>query len=631
MKRFVIPVLAQFIILSLLVMASSDSFAKNLKWEDFTKPYRLEFKVAPSRQVEVVIPEYILKEYKEVELIITSDGLGTRSYGIVLKGLLTINGASSWKGYTINGNNNSIDRALNTIMIATKNLKPGLNKLKFATKEMNLYSRQGYKITELRFNIPNIEEIQARYRKDTSPSASQVKKPAEKMMTVRKKEQLPVTPQKQVEPKPQVAQNQVVKKNPSTALNKQKAQVSEKNKASQKRREKDQPAGVKSLEASFSKKTRIYLQHGLQQLGHYRGQVDGTFGPGTRKSIKAYQKSQGKPTTGYLEKTDITTLVALGRVVYEKAEVERQFREKEAQRLAEEQAERKRKEAEAQRLAEEKAERERKEAEARRLAEEKAERERKEAETRRLALEAEERKRQEEESLRIAREEAEHKKRQADTHRKFEAQAKQKSKAEEARRIAEAEAQRKQQEEDSRRLAEQRATAQREAEKERQSLKLKLKEELKAELQDQLIIELEKKKRQEARHSAGSDSSIKFAGPSVTFSTLYAEVGCGSQDSATVQNEKFSRRYKDRIFVLTGQIIAVKESRVLMDFDDGSADIEIDLIPGQDNKALKQKIATVEFVMKKKGGCFSLFYGDRGIVNEVKGDKDLISHHRNNN
>jgi putative peptidoglycan binding protein len=44
------------------------------------------------------------------------------------------------------------------------------------------------------------------------------------------------------------------------------------------------------------------MQQTLLDKGHYRGKVDGVFGLRTRASIRAYQKAESLPVTGYLDK-----------------------------------------------------------------------------------------------------------------------------------------------------------------------------------------------------------------------------------------------------------------------------------------------------------------------------------------
>ena len=43
------------------------------------------------------------------------------------------------------------------------------------------------------------------------------------------------------------------------------------------------------------------LQRALAVLGLYRGDLDGVYGPGTAGAIDAWQRTQGRPTTGYLD------------------------------------------------------------------------------------------------------------------------------------------------------------------------------------------------------------------------------------------------------------------------------------------------------------------------------------------
>ena len=253
-----------------------------------------------------------------------------------------------------------------------------------------------------------------------------------------------------------------------------------------------------AFEASFNKKTRYYLQYALQQLGHYRGKVDGVFGPGTRKAIKKYQRNLGKPTIGYLTEDEVSTLIVLGKVVFEKEEIVRKHKKNEAQRLAEEKEERMRQEAKIQSLFKKTAERKRKEAEPRRIgdeegeqelkeaaepghqkaktqkiAEERVERKRKEAEasrnadeeTKKRLIEVAERWSQEHENHRIAVNKAEGKRKEAEARRIADKKTKQKLKeaAErkrieaEARRLAEKEAERERKQAEARRIADEEA------------------------------------------------------------------------------------------------------------------------------------------------------------------------------
>ena len=68
----------------------------------------------------------------------------------------------------------------------------------------------------------------------------------------------------------------------------------------------DWPRADKPL--SFENKKA--MQRKLNQLGFNVGGVDGVVGPGTRKGIRAWQKSRGLPADGYMEQTLFTRLMA---------------------------------------------------------------------------------------------------------------------------------------------------------------------------------------------------------------------------------------------------------------------------------------------------------------------------------
>ena len=69
---------------------------------------------------------------------------------------------------------------------------------------------------------------------------------------------------------------------------------------------KDWPRADKPL--SFENKKA--MQRKLNQLGFNVGGVDGIIGPGTRKGIRAWQKSRGFPADGYMEQTLFARLIA---------------------------------------------------------------------------------------------------------------------------------------------------------------------------------------------------------------------------------------------------------------------------------------------------------------------------------
>lgn len=46
----------------------------------------------------------------------------------------------------------------------------------------------------------------------------------------------------------------------------------------------------------------------LRQLGYYRGPIDGSFGPGSRRALARFQRDRGLRMTGYLDRYTIRAL-----------------------------------------------------------------------------------------------------------------------------------------------------------------------------------------------------------------------------------------------------------------------------------------------------------------------------------
>src|SRR6185312_906647 len=53
---------------------------------------------------------------------------------------------------------------------------------------------------------------------------------------------------------------------------------------------------------------RMAVQHQLSVLGFYRSNVDGDFGPGTRKAIKSFQRDNRLEATGYVTEETLALL-----------------------------------------------------------------------------------------------------------------------------------------------------------------------------------------------------------------------------------------------------------------------------------------------------------------------------------
>lgn len=65
------------------------------------------------------------------------------------------------------------------------------------------------------------------------------------------------------------------------------------------------------LEQSLSRSAKRLLQRSLRDLGHYKGLVDGIFGPQTREAITVFQKTRSEETTGVLTRRQLLDLRAL--------------------------------------------------------------------------------------------------------------------------------------------------------------------------------------------------------------------------------------------------------------------------------------------------------------------------------
>lgn len=62
------------------------------------------------------------------------------------------------------------------------------------------------------------------------------------------------------------------------------------------------------LEKSLSRSAKRAVQRELRNLGHYRGLVDGIFGPQTRTAISAYQSARDDTPTGVLSRRQLIDL-----------------------------------------------------------------------------------------------------------------------------------------------------------------------------------------------------------------------------------------------------------------------------------------------------------------------------------
>jgi peptidoglycan hydrolase-like protein with peptidoglycan-binding domain len=69
------------------------------------------------------------------------------------------------------------------------------------------------------------------------------------------------------------------------------------------------PAESRAAEAGLSSDERMDVQRAMQFFGTYSGKIDGSFGPGTRASMKAWQENNSYEDTGVLTTVQRTTLL----------------------------------------------------------------------------------------------------------------------------------------------------------------------------------------------------------------------------------------------------------------------------------------------------------------------------------
>ncbi|MDR0810564.1 MAG: peptidoglycan-binding protein [Gemmobacter sp.] len=72
----------------------------------------------------------------------------------------------------------------------------------------------------------------------------------------------------------------------------------------------ESPAEARAAEAGLTADERRAVQAALHWFGFYRSGIDGAFGPGTRKSMAAWQEANGREPTGVLTTMQRETLVA---------------------------------------------------------------------------------------------------------------------------------------------------------------------------------------------------------------------------------------------------------------------------------------------------------------------------------
>lgn len=159
----------------LLFAFSQKSLATIYEWNNFTKPFTKQLYVTGFIDVEVDLPDFIIKNYREIPLVLEHSGVGfATSYNVRISGTLTINEQDLSQRYRF-GYKGWTEEPIR-LLIKTKDLKTGLNKLHF--NRTSTYSwGSAYKIYKMYFDLPDIEKIGAISSKSATPSDIDRKKP----------------------------------------------------------------------------------------------------------------------------------------------------------------------------------------------------------------------------------------------------------------------------------------------------------------------------------------------------------------------------------------------------------------------------------------------------------------------
>ena len=131
--------------------------AKAYRWDDFSRPYKNKIRVSATVDVTVVLPASLLKENKELPLIIEHLGVGGERRDI-WRGMLLINNESIWKSRSF-GHGRYTEEPVQ-LKLKAGDFKPGLNTLHFSLQTSANVSFKWYTITALRFDLPGLAKHQ---------------------------------------------------------------------------------------------------------------------------------------------------------------------------------------------------------------------------------------------------------------------------------------------------------------------------------------------------------------------------------------------------------------------------------------------------------------------------------------
>jgi hypothetical protein len=164
--------LASTVSLLLQLTFLQNSQATIYEWNNFTKPFTKRLMVTGFITVEVELPDIIIKNYREIPLILEHSGVGfIQSSSARISGSLKINEQEQLQRYQF-GYKEYTEEPIR-LLIKTKDLKAGLNKFRFNRTSTFSWGTR-YIIYKMYFDLPDIEKIGAISSK--SPSEFDYKK-----------------------------------------------------------------------------------------------------------------------------------------------------------------------------------------------------------------------------------------------------------------------------------------------------------------------------------------------------------------------------------------------------------------------------------------------------------------------
>jgi uncharacterized caspase-like protein len=170
-----------FVLIVVSLLLCTEISAETFQWNDYSEPFKQEFRVSTAVDIMVNLPPALLEELKELPIIVEHKGIGNDGSGI-LRGLMSVNQQSFWKTYSFGNARFTYEPVRLSIKIT--DLKPGENKLHFTLHRSGNTALGWITITALRFELPETKKSLTIVDRTPPPD------PSKKLQ--------PITPQAQV-------------------------------------------------------------------------------------------------------------------------------------------------------------------------------------------------------------------------------------------------------------------------------------------------------------------------------------------------------------------------------------------------------------------------------------------------